>query len=182
MADARAAGPAPGSALRAPSRARWGASWLTAILVPLAASSLLPPGLAAGAGVLRVEPCLPIGGVGAQVGLHLALVRPAAECESTGLALGGSRDDVLAVIVTLALPALLLNLAAALAALGVLAAVRAAMRTLAILVGAAGAPDAPAMIPLARPRPIESPVITPPRGLGLPRPIPRRGPPAPAFA
>lgn len=146
--------------------------------------SLLPPGLAALAGVLRVEPCLPVGGVGGQVGLHLALVRPAAECESTGLALGGSRQDVLAVIVTLALPALLLNLAAGLAALGVIAAVRAAVRTLAILLGAAGAPvlDAPVQIPPARHWPVESALLARPRGLGLPRPIPRRGPPAPAFA
>lgn len=148
-----------------------------AALVPLTAFAVLPPALAALTGLLRIETCVPAGGVVGWAGLHLALVHPASACPNGELALGGSSDRALAVMVTMTLPPLLAHLAALLSVAGVVAVARTvadgvgALARRARLPGAAGA-DIPPTVRV-RPVPVEPFVVV----TGLLRPLPRRGPP-----
>lgn len=99
----------------------------------LVAAALLPAFAALLSGTVRVTRCVAVPDGVAQVGLGLALLRPAAECPTTGLALGGEGEQVLAVVVMLTLPMLLLHAGVVAGAWGVGAAVRRSLARLARL-------------------------------------------------
>jgi hypothetical protein len=149
----------------------------------VAALAVVPLVGAAAGGVLRVVGCVPAPGAAGWVGLHLALTHPSAACPSGTVAVGGTPEAALAVVVTLALPALLAHAGAVLAAWGAIAAVRSLARTVGAIAcrrrpvpaPAAGVPDVP-----APPAPVV--VVRTVRSRLLPRSVPRRGPPAVAIA
>lgn len=99
----------------------------------LAVAALLPALAAVLSGAVHVTRCVSVPGGLAQIGLNLALLRPAAECPTTGLALGGESEQVLAVVVMLTVPMLLLQVGAVAGTWGVVAAVRRALRRLALV-------------------------------------------------
>lgn len=90
----------------------------------LAVAALLPALAAVLSGAVHVTRCVSVPGGLAQIGLSLALLRPAAECPTTGLALGGESEQVLAVVVMLTVPMLLLHAGALAGTWGAVAAVR----------------------------------------------------------
>jgi hypothetical protein len=146
-----------------------------------AALGVVPLVGTASSGVLRLEGCVPAPGAVGWVSLHLALTHPSAACPTGTAAIGGTPDATLAVVVTLALPALLGHAAALLAAWGALAAVRAVAGAVLAAVRrpvperAADVPDGPRRGAVRRTAPAVSP-------RWLPRSAPRRGPPATALA
>ncbi|WP_152192758.1 hypothetical protein [Georgenia satyanarayanai] len=75
----------------------------------LAVAALLPALAAVLSGTVHVTRCVSVPGGIAHVGLNLALLRPAAECPTTGVALGGESEQVLAAVVLLTAPMLLLH-------------------------------------------------------------------------
>lgn len=100
---------------------------LTAVAV------LLPAVAAVFSGTLQVTRCVSVPGGVAQVGINLALLRPAAECPTTGLALGGESEQVLAVVILLTLPMLLLHAGVLAGSWGAVAVVRRSLARLAQL-------------------------------------------------
>lgn len=75
----------------------------------LAVAALLPALAALLSGTVHVARCVSVPGGIAHVGLNLALLRPAAECPTTGVALGGESERVLTAVVLLTVPMLLLH-------------------------------------------------------------------------
>lgn len=72
-------------------------------------AALLPALAALLSGTVHVARCVSVPGGIAHVGLNLALLRPAAECPTTGVALGGEGEQVLTAVVLLTVPMLLLH-------------------------------------------------------------------------
>jgi hypothetical protein len=86
--------------------------------VALAASLVLPALAAVLGGLVHVSRCLPVGARAGQLGIHLALLRPATECPSGSLAVGGQPEQVLAVALVLTTPGVLADLLVLLGTLG----------------------------------------------------------------
>lgn len=143
----------------------------------LAVSLVLPALAAVLGGLVHVSRCVPVPGGVAQLGLHLALLRPASECPAGTLALGGDREQVLAVALVLTAPALLAHVVVLLGALGVGATVR---RVLTRLAGIAPWGRVPGVAPrLVVPRLVTSAVVRRlAHGLAPLRTQRLRGPPA----
>ncbi|MEE6273793.1 hypothetical protein [Georgenia wangjunii] len=97
----------------------------------LAVSLVLPALAAFLGGLVHVSRCVPVAGGVAQLGVHLALLRPASECPTGTLALGGEQEQVLAVALVLTAPALLAHVVVLLGALGAGTAVRRVLSRLA---------------------------------------------------
>ncbi|WP_324650418.1 hypothetical protein [Georgenia sp. H159] len=112
---------------------------------------LLPALAAVLGGAVQVTRCVAVPGGLAQVGVHLALLRPAEECPTTGVALGGESEQVLAVVVMLTLPMLLLHAGVLAGGWGAASAVRRSLARLARLVplGRVPAPR-PLVVPASR--------------------------------
>ncbi len=99
----------------------------------MAVAALLPALAALLSGAVQVTRCVSVPGEIAQVGLHLALLRPAEECPTTGVALGGESDQVLAIAVMLTAPMLLLHAGALAGAWGAGTVIRRSLARLARL-------------------------------------------------
>lgn len=97
----------------------------------LAVAGLLPALAAVIGGAVSVTRCVSVPDGLMQVGVHLALLRPAQECPATGVALGGESQQVLAVAVMLTLPMLLLHAGVLLGSWGTVAALRRSLTRLA---------------------------------------------------
>jgi hypothetical protein len=98
-------------------------------------------------GALTVQQCVPGSGLG-RVGLGLAMLRVDEACPYGTLAIGGDRQQVLGVVVVVALPVLLGNLAGAALGIGVLARLRGILSALLTLLGALRRrPSSPAPLP-----------------------------------
>ncbi|MFC4553766.1 hypothetical protein [Georgenia faecalis] len=99
----------------------------------LAAAVVLPALAAVLGGLVHVSRCVPVSdGVG-RLAIHLALLRPAADCPSGSLGVGGEPDQVLALALVLTAPAALGSLVGVLGAVGAHGLVRRALAHLAHL-------------------------------------------------
>ena len=78
----------------------------------LSGAVVLPAAAALIGGLLQVTRCVAVPDGVAHLGLRLALLRPAADCPTTGIALGGENEQVLGVVLMLTLPMALLHVAA----------------------------------------------------------------------
>lgn len=117
----------------------------------LTAVAVLLPALAALlSGLVQVTRCVAVPGGFAQIGLHLALLRPAAECPTTGVALGGESEQVLAVVVMLTAPMLLLHAGVLAGSWGAMTTVRRSLARLARLVPWRGIPTLRPLVVPAR--------------------------------
>ncbi|HLT84126.1 MAG TPA: hypothetical protein VKZ83_07825 [Phototrophicaceae bacterium] len=99
----------------------------------VAVAALLPALAAVLSGMVHVTRCVSVPGGIAHIGIDLALLRRAAECPTTGVALGGESDRVLAVVVLLTAPMLLLHAGVLLGTWGATAALRRSLARLARL-------------------------------------------------
>ncbi|WP_454085633.1 hypothetical protein [Georgenia sp. Marseille-Q6866] len=99
----------------------------------MAVAALLPALAALLSGTVHVTRCVSVPGGIAHVGLNLALLRPAAECPTTGVALGGESEQVLTAVVLLTVPMLLLHAGVLAGSWGVGAVVRRSLARLARL-------------------------------------------------
>ena len=101
--------------------------------VVVAVAVLLPALAALLSGTVQVTRCVSVPDGVARIGIDLALLRHAEECPTTGLALGGESDRVLAVVVLLTAPMLLLHAGVLLGTWGAGAALRRSLARLARL-------------------------------------------------
>lgn len=117
----------------------------------LLVAALLPALAAVLGGAVQVTRCVVVPGGIAQVGVHLALLRPAEACPTTGVALGGDSEQMLAVVVMLTLPMLVLHAGVLAGGWGAASAVRRSLARLSRLVplGAVTAPR-PLAVPTSR--------------------------------
>jgi len=99
----------------------------------VAVAVLLPALAALLSGTVQVTRCVSVPDGVARIGIDLALLRHAEECPTTGLALGGESDRVLAVVVLLTAPMLLLHAGVLLGTWGAGAALRRSLARLARL-------------------------------------------------
>lgn len=150
-------------------------------VAPLVLLALVPFIGALAAGLLRVEGCVPAPGAIGWAGLHLALVHPSTACPAGTAAVGGSPGHTLALVVTLALPALAAHVAALAVVVGAAGVLRALRDTLAALTCRRVRPALPSR-PAARrlPLPAREPLVL--RHAWLSGVLDRRGPPAPVVA
>lgn len=117
----------------------------------LAVAALLPALAAVLSGTVHVARCVSVPGGIAHVGLNLALLRPAAECPTTGVALGGEGEQVLTAVVLLTVPMLLLHAGVLAGSWGVGAVVRRSLARLARLTPWRRQPDPRPVVVPARP-------------------------------
>lgn len=141
----------------------------------LAAAAVLPALAAVLGGLVQVTRCVVVPDGVASVGLHLALLRPAAECP--GLALGGESQQMVAVAFMLTVPLLLVHAGALAGGWGALRALRHSLARIAQLTLWRRVP-APANVVLpGRPGAVVVSVDVP-TTTGSRRVPPLRGPPA----
>lgn len=110
---------------RADRRHRWGLGLAGGLTLPAIAALI--------SGTVQVTRCVAVPDGVAQLGIHLALLRSAADCPTTGLALGGEPQQVLGVALVLTVPMVLLHLLAVAGGWGALRAVRESLARLARL-------------------------------------------------
>lgn len=132
-------------------------------------------------GTLTVQQCVPGSGLG-RVGLGLAMLRVDEACPHGTLAVGGDQRQVFGIVVVVALPVLLANLAGATLGIGVLSRLQGALRgLLALLVSLRRRPPSPAPLPAVGRVRVDVPVDRPASSavVGVPW---WRGPPQVSFA
>lgn len=142
----------------------------------MAVAALLPALAALLSGTVQVTRCVSVPGGIAQVGVNLALLRPAAECPTTGVALGGESEQVLAVVVMLTAPMLLLHAGVFAGAWGAVTAGRRSLARLARLTPWHQIPAPAALVVPARPGTAVVPLMAPVSRVPATVPL-RRGPP-----
>jgi len=143
----------------------------------LAVAGLLPALAAVLGGAVSVTRCVAVPDGLGQVGVHLALLRPAAECPTTGVALGGESQQVLAVAVMLTLPMLVLHAGVLRGGWGIAAAVRRSLGRLAGLTPWRRVPTARTLPLPTRARAVIANLLVPAQTVPLRAPL-LRGPPA----
>jgi hypothetical protein len=132
-------------------------------------------------GALTVQQCVPGSGLG-RVGLGLAMLRVDEACPHGTLAIGGDHRQVLGVVVVVALPVLLGNVAGAALGIGVLARLRGILSALLALLGALRRrPPVPALLPAVAAVQVDVPADRPASRVVVGVPW-WRGPPQVSFA
>lgn len=143
----------------------------------LAAAAVLPALAAVLGGVLQVTRCVAVPDGVATVGLHLALLRAAPECPTTGVALGGESEHVVAIAVMLTVPLLLVHAVAVTGGWGALAALRRSLARLTQLTPWRRVPAPAAVVEPARPCAVVTSFDAPTTASSRRAPL-LRGPPA----
>lgn len=144
----------------------------------VAVAALLPALAVVLSGTVRVTRCVAVPGGVAQIGIDLALLRNSQACPTTGLALGGESDRVLAVAVLLTAPMLLLHAGVLLGTWGATTALRRSLARLGRLTPWRRVPAPGALVVPARRRAVVGHLASFVSRAHVTAPL-LRGPPAP---